>query len=99
MVEVTATKGVGFSTEVSVTGVGRSEVVMAASLRVNVALTSREVEEFGESATVGILETVSSPYTFTVEKIVCMLVDVVFVELVDTFGAIDDISWVDEEVD
>lgn len=40
MVEVTGTKGVGFSTGDTMIGVGRSGVEMASSLRVNVALTS-----------------------------------------------------------
>jgi hypothetical protein len=98
MVEVTGTKGVGFSTGDTMIGVGRSGVEMASSLRVNVALTSREVEELGENAAVGILEIVSSSYPFTVEKIVCMLVDVVFVELVVAFNAVEETSCVAEEV-
>lgn len=53
----------------------------------------------GENTAVGILEIVSSSYTFTVEKIVCMLVDVLFVELVVVFDAVEETSGVAEEVD
>lgn len=57
------------------------------------------MEELGENTAVGILEIVSSSYTFTVEKIVCMLVDVLFVELVVVFDAVEETSGVAEEVD